>query len=449
MNFGIIGSSYDIRGIYGTDINEDFYFRFARAFSVRFDPKTVAVGRDSRLSSPTLTEALIRGFTRSGVHVVDLGICSTDMVSFAAGAYQEIDAAIMVTASHNPKEYNGLKTCMSGAVPVNMKSEGPAIRNLMETNDFPEISTEGKREERNIVDDWVKHVVSFVSPSAIKPITVVADAGNGVAGCFMKELSKALGIRLVPMYFEFDGNFPNHHPSPIEPENMEHLIHKVRETKADLGVAYDGDADRMYICDETGVVFSGSVTTAMIASVLLAKYNGQKVGYNAVCGDIVPETVHAFGGTSVLTKVGHVYVKEMMHADPSVCFSGEHSGHYYFRDNWNADSGAIAFTVAVAYICQSGKKASDVRRRFDTYSAIPETNFRVADVRSAIDRFAAEYPDADQNCLDGLTLRYADHWINIRPSSNEPLLRLNIEAKTPAALEAAFARAKSVMEKCS
>ena len=377
MNLSIIGSSYDIRGIYPTDLDEDFYYRFGRALVSIFHFKRAVIGQDARLSSPSLAASLVRGITDGGVDVVDIGICSTDMVSFSTGHYAEVDFGIMVTASHNPKEYNGMKISSKYAVPVNTKTYGAEIREAM-MGDMTPVSHIGSTEERDIVEDWIEHICSFIDVANIQPLKVVADAGNGTAGVFFGQLAKRVGIECVPMYFDPDGNFPNHHPSPIEPENMVDLINMVKETHADLGVAFDGDADRMYVCDETGIVFSGTVTTAAIASILLARHPRGAVVYNAVCGDTVRETILAHGGTPIMEKVGHVYLKEAMAKNSDICFGGEHSGHYYFRKNWNADSGVIAFMILLESICLTSKKPSELRKEYEPNSVCPtqKTHYR-------------------------------------------------------------------------
>lgn len=429
MNLSIVGTSYDIRGIYPTDLDENFYYQFGRAMVEIFHFQKAAIGRDARLSSPVLTAALIRGITEGGADVMDVGVCSTDMISFATGHYSDIDFGIMVTASHNPKEYNGMKICLKDAVPVNTKTYGAQIRKLME-QDFAVVPNIGKIEHRDIVSDFVDHVCKFVDASKIRPLKVVADAGNGVAGVFFSGVAKKLGFECIPLYFEPDGDFPNHHPSPIEPENLEAMIEKVRETGADMGVAFDGDADRMFVVDENGEIFNGTTTTAIIAALTLVHNPGKSVIYNAVCGDVVRETVESLGGKAFIEKVGNVYIKEHMMRNPEVVFAGENSGHYFFQNNWNADSGIIAFVILLECISESNKPASSVRKQYDPYPRLQETNFRVADVRAKIAELKEKYADGEQSEFDGLTVRYADWWFNVRPSSGEPLLRLNIEART-------------------
>lgn len=352
MNTSIIGTSYDIRGIYPSDIDEDMAYRFGQALVRIFAFQCTAVGYDARLSGPALRDALIRGITDAGSSVVDIGLCSTDMCGFATARYADIDFSIMITASHNPKEYNGFKMTEKNAKPVNTKTYGAQMREMLQLEALS-VHKKGSTKSRDIVSDWVTHILSFVDTSVLKDLKVVVDAGSGTAGVFMAELAKRAGFTMIPLFLEPDGNFPYHHPSPIEPENTLDMRNKVREVGANLGVAFDGDADRMYVCDESGEMFSGTITTAIIASIFLPRHPGEKFIYNAVCGDIVPETIVSQGGASVIEKVGHVYIKETMAKDPEICAGGEHSGHYYFRDNNNADSGVIAFIIVLEAICLS------------------------------------------------------------------------------------------------
>ncbi|MDD2565477.1 MAG: phosphomannomutase/phosphoglucomutase [Candidatus Gracilibacteria bacterium] len=432
MNLEVLDKSYDIRGIFPSEINEEFYYKLGFAFAVlQKGAMTFAVGCDSRLSSDTLKKSMIEGIIDAGKNVVDLGLCSTDMVYFASGEYEKIDIGMMITASHNPKEYNGLKSCLKNAVPINMMTFGKDIKNFILKGDFKIFDSKGLYENKDISDDFVDHISTFVdSNSNFENYKVVADAGNGVAGVFMNKLSSKLKFDLIPLFFEPDGNFPNHHPSPIEPKNVIDLINKVQEEKADLGVAFDGDADRMYICDNEGMVWSGTITTAMIAKMMLAKNSGKKILYNAVCGNIVSDIINENNGIGLIEKVGHVYMKETMANDENIIFGGEHSGHYYFRNNWNADSGVIAFAVILELISKSGKQSSELRKEFEKYHSIDETNSKVISASDKLEQLKEIYKDGKQDEFDGLTVRFDNWWLNVRPSSNEPLLRLNVEANT-------------------
>lgn len=438
MNYNIINRSYDIRAIYPTEINEEYYYKFGFAFaSLQKNANTFAVWYDSRLSSKSLSEALISWIIDAGKKVIDAGLCSTDMVYFASWKYSEVDIWIMITASHNPKEYNWIKSCYKNAAPINMKSFGWDMINYLENNNIvvkiknsQTLAREMDYRKHDLSDDFVEHVASFVDIDNIRPLKVVADAGNWVAGIFMTKLSEKLWFELIPLFFEPDGNFPNHHPSPIEPENVEDMIQKVRETGADLWVAFDWDADRMYICDETWELWSGTITTAMITKLILQKNPWKKIIYNAVCGNIIQEIIDTNKWKWIRAKVWHVYIKELMNLDSDIVFWGEHSWHYYFKDNWNADSWVIAFAIALELISASWKKSSEVKKEFEKYFAIPETNSKVKSVPWKLAELKEIYKDWIIDEFDGLTVRFSDYWFNVRPSSNEPLLRLNIEANS-------------------
>lgn len=436
MNLEILDKSYDIRWIYPIEVNEDFYYKIWVAYAALLvDCNTFAIWYDARLSWESLKNALISWILSSWKKVIDIWLCSTDMIYFSSWKYSEIDVGIMITASHNPKEYNWIKSCLKNAVPINMKEFGKEIKRfILENNDLEYISSQENNFSnpnylyRNISDDFVEHIASFIINKPNKKYRIVADAGSWVAGVFMNKLASRLDFELIPMFFEPDGNFPYHHPSPIEPENVADLIAKVKEINADIWVAFDGDADRMYICDEEGVIWSWTITTAMISQMILEKNIGKKVAYNAVCGNIVPEVIKNSWWVGIITKVGHVYIKEIMKNDEDIVFGWEHSGHYYFRNNWNADSWVIAFAVVLDLIYSTNNKPSELRKKFEKYVSIPETNSIVSSVQDKLDELKEIYSFWDISELDWLTIRFDNFWFNVRPSSNEPLLRLNMEA---------------------
>ena len=429
MNLDILDKSYDIRWIFPTDMDEEFYYKIWFAFAtLNVEAQNFAIWYDARLSSEALKEALVRWICDAGKNVVDIGLCSTDMVYFASWIYDDVDIGLMITASHNPKEYNWLKCCSKDAVPINMKIFGKDIKDFIERWVFTPSEIVWKVASRDVTDDFVDHIISFVDPQNIKPFKLVADAGNWTAWVFMEKLSQKLGLELIKLYFEPDWDFPNHHPSPIEKENVEDLIAKVLEVWADLWVAFDWDADRMYICDEEGVIWSWTITTAMISKMLLERNPWKKVLYNAVCWNIVPQTIEENGWIWLISKVWHVYLKEIMKRDEDIIFGWEHSGHYYFTKNWNADSWVIAFAVVLELLSLSGKKASESRKGFEKFHSIEETNTKVKSVPDKLAELKEIYKDWTQDEFDWLTVRYADFWFNVRPSSNEPLLRLNVEA---------------------
>lgn len=438
MNYNIINKSYDIRWIYPSEINEEYYYKLGFAFGVlQKNTKTFVVWCDSRLSSDSLKQAIISWLLDSWKYVIDAWLCSTDMIYFASWRYSEVDIWIMITASHNPKEYNWLKSCYKNAAPINMKIFWNEIINFLQNNSIEvkiisqeELYKNAYYSKKDISDDFVDHVTSFIEKRNIKPLKIVADAGNWVAWVFTTKICDKLGIELIPMFFEPDGNFPNHHPSPIEPENVEMMIKKVIETNSDLWVAFDWDADRMYICDEKWEILSWTITTAMIAEMILKKNPWKKIIYNAVSWNIVPDIIKTNNWVWIRSKVGHVYIKELMNLDQDIVFWWEHSGHYYFRNNWNADSWIIAFVVALELISKSWKKPSEVREEFEKYFAIPETNSKVTSVPDKLAELKEVYKDWIQDEFDWLTVRFSDYWFNVRPSSNEPLLRLNVEANS-------------------
>lgn len=432
MNLEILNKSYDIRWVYPSDLNEDYFYKIGFAFwALIIESTNFVVGCDSRLSSESLKKSLIEWIRDSGKNVIDIWLCSTDMVYFATGKYSEVDVWIMLTASHNPKDYNGLKPCLKNAVPINMKEFWTLVKDFIINWEFKKSIKKWNFVQKDISSDFVDHVASFINFSNCKNIKVVADAGNGVAWVFMTKLATKLWFELIPLFFEPDGNFPNHHPSPIESENMVDLIKKLKEVKWDIWVAFDWDADRMFIVDEKGIIWSWTITVAMISKMILEKNPGKKVAYNAVCGNIVPETIEKYSWTWVITKSGHLYLKEVMNIDKEIVFAWEHSWHYYFPKNWNADSWVIAFSVILELILKSNKKPSELRSEFEKYYSTDEINSKVKNVADKLLELKNAYSSWIQEELDWLTIRYPEYWFNVRPSSNEPLFRLNVEANSP------------------
>lgn len=430
-----IFSAYDIRGVYGETMTDEVAYRIGRAAAQYLQAPQIAVGRDMRLSSPNLAEALIRGITDQGVDVVNLNLTPTDGLYFAVGKFN-YGAGIMVTASHNPGRYNGMKFCRAEAYPISLDTGLAEIRDLAVSGNFAQPTRKGTVTERDITEAYVDHALSFIDTSKIKPLKVVIDAGNGMAGMMMPKVFKRLPCQLVPLYFELDGNFPNHPASPIEPQNMADLQKKVRETGADLGAAFDGDADRMFPVDEHGNIVDGSMVTAMVTQNLLRKNHGATTLYNLIVSKSVPELIEELGGKGVRTRVGHSYIKEEMRKRGAI-FGGEHSGHFYFRDNWFADSGMIALLILLELVSVDNKPLSEIIKPLDRWARSGEINSTVRDVKGKLqeleDKFAQGAKSVDH--LDGLTVDYGDWWFNVRPSNTEPLLRLNVEAKTQALLQ--------------
>ncbi|HEU5347420.1 MAG TPA: phosphomannomutase/phosphoglucomutase [Ktedonobacterales bacterium] len=427
-----IFKAYDVRGVYPETFDEDTAYGIGRAFVQYLRPTTVAVGRDMRVSSPALAAALIRGLTDQGADVVDLGLTTTDELYFAVGKFN-YPAGVMVSASHNPKQYNGLKWCRENAIAISSETGGNEIRDLALAGNPPEPGRKGEVIQRDVTDDFVRHVFSFIDIAKIRPLKIAVDAGNGMAGMIVPKVFAQLPCELIPLYFELDGTFPNHPASPIEPENTEHLRALVPERHCDMGVAFDGDADRMFLVDENGTLLGGDMVTALVAHNLLAKYPGATILYNLICSRSVPELIERDGGRAVRTRVGHSFIKAQMRQENAI-FGGEHSGHFYFRDNWYADSGLIAFLVVLELISESGKTVSHLISEVDHRFRSGEINTEVADQQGRMRAIEAHYAaqGGQVDTLDGITVSFPTWWFNVRPSNTEPLLRLNLEADTAA-----------------
>jgi phosphomannomutase len=428
-----IFKSYDVRGTVPDQMDADAARAIGLGLAGYLRRGPVAVGRDMRLSSPELAAALIEGLNEGGLDVWDLGLCSTDMVTFVAGRYG-IAGGVMVTASHNPAQWNGFKFCERGGFPLSGQHGLNEIRDRILAGRLEWSSSPGRTQCRDLVQEYVRHMLSFVDRRAIQPLKVVVDAGNGMAGKLFPEVARHLPIEVVPLYFELDGTFPNHPASPIEPENQEDCKRMVRETGADLGLLFDGDADRVFVVDERGVGLSGTVLTAMVAENLLQRHPGATVLYNIICGRIVPEVVARAGGRGVQTPVGHSLIKAIMRRENAL-FAGEHSGHYFFRENYSADSGLIAALVVLELVSRQGRPLSVAAAPYDRYAQSGEINSQVADSQAKIRQLQERYADGTPTAIDGLRVDYRHWWFNVRPSNTEPLLRLNVEADTPALMQ--------------
>ena len=430
-----IFSAYDIRGIYGQTLTDDVAYRIGRAAAQYLNVSEIAVGRDMRVSSPQIAAALIRGITDQGTNVVDLGMVTTDALYFAVGKFN-YPAGVMITASHNPAKYNGMKFCRAQAAPISKDTGLADIRDIAVSGNFSEPTRKGEVTQRDITEDYVNHVLSFIDVSKIRPLKVVVDAGNGMAGMMIPRVFKHLPCELIPLYFELDGSFPHHPASPIEPENMEDLQKKVRETGADLGAAFDGDADRMFPVDEHGNIVDGSMVTIAVSNSLLHKHPGSTILYNLIVSKSVPALIEADGGHAVRTRVGHSFIKAQMREQNAI-FGGEHSGHFYFRDNWYADSGLIALLTILELVSVENKPLSEVLKPLDKGYRSGEINTTVSDVPSKLKALEEQYGKSAKSVdhLDGVTFDYGDWWFNVRPSNTEPLLRLNIEANTKELME--------------
>jgi phosphomannomutase len=429
-----IFKSYDVRGIYPTEFNDEIAYGIGRAFVEQLKLDSVVVGRDMRPSGETLFAAFARGANEAGADVTDIGLVSTDALYFAVGKYG-FGGGVMITASHNPAQYNGMKFTRSEAQAISLDTGLAAIRDQVASGVFgPPAAKRGTISQRDVLDDFAQHCLSFIDVSSIKPFRIAIDAGNGMAGLTVPRVFKYLPCTVVPLYFDLDGTFPNHPASPIEPENMVDLQKAVVEGGCDLGAAFDGDADRMFIVDEKGGLVGGDMVTALVGINALKHAPGSRILYNLICSRSVPEAIQKAGGVALRAPVGHSLIKKIMR-DRDVVFGGEHSGHFYFRDNWFADSGMIALLQCLELFSDAGKPVSQVVAPIDSRFRSGEINSRVSDIPAKLAAIKERYRDAHIDVLDGLTIAYPDWWMNVRPSNTEPLLRLNVEGDTRELME--------------
>ena len=440
-NLSRIFKAYDVRGVVPDDLDADVAHRIGAAFARWSGARRIAVGHDCRLSSDELAAAVREGIVSQGSDVIDLGLASTDLVYFASGSLDV--AAVMLTASHNPPEWNGLKFCLPGATPVGEESGLVEVRELAEAGSTP-AGSRGREERRDLLDAYADHVLSFVDAASMRPLRVIADTANGMGGLVVPAVFERLPVELVHLFPELDGTFPNHPADPIDPENQKDLKAALLEHHADVGLAFDGDADRVFVVDERAEGVGGSEITALVATAMLRTDPGAKIVHNLICSWAVPEVIREHGGEPVRTRVGHSFIKAVM-AETGAVFGGEHSGHYYFRDNYRADSGLIAAVVVLQELSRSEGPLSELLAPFRRYVASGEINSAVADKEGTIERVAKTFPDGRQNRLDGLTVEFDDWWFNVRPSNTEPLLRLNVEAKSRPVLEERTAEVLAVI----
>jgi phosphomannomutase len=419
--------AYDVRGIYPTELDEDGARAIGRAYVEQFEPESIAVGRDMRVSSPSMCTAVMEGAASAGADVLDLGLVGTEMVYFAVGELS-LDGGIMVTASHNPKEYTGMKIVRQGALPVGGES---GLLEIRDRADQPpeQASSPGTIEPYDIWPAYIERVLSFVDVEAIRPLTVVIDAANGMAGVMLPPILERLPIDARTYFFEPDGTFPNHEPNPLLPENREFIVSKTLEESADLGVAFDGDADRCFFVDDTGDFVPGDFVTALLAESILEREPGGKIIYDVRASWAVPDTIERAGGVALVNRVGHAYIKHRMREEGAV-FGGEVSGHYYFRDFTQADSGVVPFLLMLELISKRGQKLSELLTPYrERYFLTGELNTPVADVPSKLQELEERFgPEGQISHLDGLSVESAGWHFNVRPSNTEPLLRLNLEA---------------------
>ena len=436
-----IFKAYDIRGKVGSELNAGTAGRIGRAFAdllagERMDDAkpVVAVGRDMRPDSAELAGALIEGVRRQGFDVWDIGEVTSDMIYFVVGHF-ELAGGAMITASHNPGEYNGIKLCRQEARPIGQETGLLDIRDAVIAGEFSAADSQGSLESKDVVEDWIQHVLSFIDPTKLKTQRIAVDAGNGMAGKIFPELEPYVPWEVTEMYFDLDGTFPNHEANPLKFETLSDLIAVIKQQKLDGGIAFDGDGDRAFLVDETGTVVPGNVMIGLLGEYFLGLFPGAAILYDVRVSKGVRELIEGRGGTPVRTKVGHSFIKQVMR-DKDAPFGGEVSGHFYFRDNFFADSGLIAAVIGLYVAGLSGKKLSALREQYTAYPSIPETNFEVEDKDGALTRIANAFPDAELDRLDGLTVYLPGvSWFNVRASNTEPMLRLNAEAGSQQALD--------------
>jgi phosphomannomutase len=425
--------AYDVRGIYPGELDEAGAETIGRAYVEQFEPRRMAVGRDMRLSSPAMQEALMRGAASAGADVVDLGLIGTEMLYFAVGSLG-LEGGAMVTASHNPKQYTGMKLVRRGALPVGGESGLLDVRDRALTDGKP-AEAAGKIEQYDIWPAYVDRVLSFVDVGAIEPLKVVIDAANGMGGTMLPPVLERLPIETVRCYFEPDGSFPNHEPNPLLPENREFIVRKTLDEGADLGVAFDGDGDRCFFVDDTGEFVPGDFVTALFAESVLEKEPGAKVIYDVRASRAVPDTIGRAGGVALVNRVGHAFIKARMRKDEAA-FGGEVSGHYYFRDFSQADSGVVPFLLMLELISKRGSRLSEILAPFRSrYFITGEINTPVPDVALKLQELKERYADGRVSHLDGISVDFDDWHFNVRPSNTEPLLRLNLEATSEELME--------------
>jgi phosphomannomutase len=433
LNPGIF-KAYDVRGVYPDEVNEDAARAIGAGFVAYLNAQRIAVGRDMRLSSPSLAAAFIEGATAQGADVVDYGMIPTDMLYFAV-ARDHHDGGVQITASHNPKQYNGMKMVRREAFPLSGEEGITEIREMIATNTVP--ASAGRRggvTRKDALAAYVEHVMSFIDPAIVRPFNVVLDAGSGMGGLVAPKLFERLPCRTTRLCFEIDGRFPNHEANPLIEENRRDIVEHVVAEKADIGIAWDGDADRCFFIDGTGAFVSGDFITALLAEAFLLKHPSATIIYDLRASYAVKDIVERYGGTSLMNRVGHAFFKRRMR-ETNAIFGGEVTGHYYFRDNFYADNGFIPALLILELMSKKDQSLHDLLKPLaGRYFISGEINTKLAsmnDVPAKLEEIAAKYADAHQYTLDGISVEYPDWHFNVRPSNTEPLLRLNLEAKTP------------------
>jgi phosphomannomutase len=446
MNLDSIFKAYDVRGKVGSELNVESLQIIGKAFGTWLPQDgAVAVGWDMRPDSKELAENLIKGLTEVGRDVVSIGQVTSDMIYFATGKLGLAGGAV-ITASHNPGEYNGIKFCHEEAKPVGELTGLFEVRDLAKANHFAEPESPGKVTKKEMSEEWANHVLSFIDLSKLKNLRIAVDAGNGMAGKTFPEIEPYIPFEVQEMYFELDGTFPNHIANPVEEKNLVDIKKAVQDNDLDAGIAFDGDGDRAVIIDEKGQPLTGTVITALLAEFFLKKWPGSTILINAICGQAASEAIEKNGGKVIRTRVGHSFIKDDMRTYDAV-FAGEPSGHYYFKNNYMADSGLITAMIALAILCEKSQKLSEVAAPYrDAYLQIPETNYTVADKDSVLKAIEDKFSDSQIDKLDGLTVKLGNNsWFNVRASNTEPLLRLNAEAKTREELDKIVSQVSSII----
>ena len=444
MDLGRIFKAYDIRGLVPDELDEVVAERIGAAFARFCGAGRIAVGHDARLSSPVIADAVGAGIASTGTDVDALGMIATDMAYHASGMLGE--PAAMITASHNPKGWNGVKLCLAGAAPVGADTGLAEVRRLAEEGSVA-AAIRGRVRRLDTTEQYLDHVIAVSGAVGIVDLRVAVDAGNGVGGVVLPALFDRIAAELTGLYLDPDGTFPNHHPDPLRPENLRDLEALMRRSPFALGVAFDGDADRAFFIDDQVRPLPGSTVTAMVAAWFLEREPGAHIVHNLICSRAVPETISARGGVPVRTRVGHSYIKAVM-AGTGAVFGGEHSGHYYFRDNYRADSGVLAMLVLLRLISEDGRPLSAIRTEFERYAQSGEINLTVTDQAAALERIADVF-GGDQDRIDGLTVTLGDRWFNLRPSNTEPVLRLNVEAPDATAVAELVSAVTATVEEVS
>ncbi|MDO8682120.1 MAG: phosphomannomutase/phosphoglucomutase [Armatimonadota bacterium] len=429
-----IFKAYDIRGLYPSELDEDAAYRIARAFASALNPKVVVLGRDMRESGPAISDATAKGLMDQGADVIDVGLTSTSMYYYAVNALNG-EAGVMVTASHNPAQYTGFKMTGAGAIPSIVKVSNEELWRLANEGSFPEPAQKGKSlGQADVLEDYVTAILENTGVSSLGDLKIVVDAGNGMAGMILPHIFERVGSKPIPLFWELDGRFPNHEANPLKEETLEQLKATVIREKADLGVAYDGDADRVAFVDETGRSISGDFITALIAREMLKKAPGARIMYDLRSSWVVPEEIEKAGGEAVKCRVGHGLIKKQMREEGGY-FAGELSSHYYFSDFYYTDNGDLAMLNIIKQMLSTGKKMSELVNPLRRYFHSGEINSKVKDVPEKLAELEKTYGSGKMLHLDGLSVEFDDWWFNVRPSNTEPLLRLNLEAKTKEKME--------------